>query len=122
VETIEGAVIMLRIFSECIGDTAILQCEGAMGEFEAASILRHAMMAQKNSSTIVVDLSGLAMVTESGVGTLIHLQRWAQEQKIKIKFFNPTSSVRHLFHGEFASLREVMDILQTSAPTSQLAA
>jgi anti-anti-sigma factor len=85
---------MFNIHIEVIGDVAVVQCEGRIVQSEAAYHLRDAILSQRNARVVVVELSEVDSIEGGGLGMLAFLQRWAHDHKIKLKLFNPSSSVQ----------------------------
>jgi anti-anti-sigma regulatory factor len=86
--------VMFNIHIEVIGDVAVVQCEGRIVHSEAAYHLRDAILSQRNARVVVVELSDVDTIEGGGLGMLAFLQRWAHDHNIKLKLFNPTSSVQ----------------------------
>lgn len=109
---------MLSIHIEKIGDLAIVECEGQIAKSDAAFKLRQAVMSEPGSAIIVIDLSEVHAIEDGGLGILSGLQRWAEEERIQLKFFNPSSSVRsRLEHNEsvkfhIAPFQEMITLLR----------
>jgi len=85
---------MLRTHIENIGDVAIIECEGRIVQSEAAFQLRDAVTAQKDARVVVLDLSEVSSIEGGGLGMLWYLQRWAQDNDVRLKLFNPAGRVR----------------------------
>jgi anti-anti-sigma regulatory factor len=86
---------MLTIHADIIGDTAVIDCEGRLAGFEASYDLQEAVTSQSNSRTIVLDLTELYEIDDTGLRMLATLQEWAIEKDIQLKLFNPKSAVRN---------------------------
>jgi len=109
---------MLRIHSETIGDLVILECEGRIVRSDTAFQLREAVTLHSDAGIVVLDLTGVHALEGVGLGMLIYLQRWSHDQRIQMKLFNPTISVRRslerassMYDFEIASLQEMMALL-----------
>jgi anti-anti-sigma regulatory factor len=85
---------MFNIHLEVVGDVSVIQCEGRMVHSESAFRLRDAVLSQRNSRVVVVDLSEVHAIEGGGLGMLAYLQRWAHDHDIKVKLFNPCSTVQ----------------------------
>jgi anti-anti-sigma regulatory factor len=110
--------IMLNISIDNIGDLAIVECEGRIVQSEAAFKLRDAVTSQSDARTVVVELSEVHALEGGGLGMLIFLQRWARDQGIRFKLFNPSKSVRErlrlvssLAEFDISTLDEMMALL-----------
>jgi anti-anti-sigma regulatory factor len=109
---------MLTVYSENIGDMAVIECEGRIVQSEDALKLRKAVNLQADARTIVLDLSEVSAVAGGGLGMLVFLQRWAQDHDIRLKLFNPRHSVRNMLEHassmrgfDIATLDEMMALL-----------
>jgi anti-anti-sigma factor len=106
------------IHTDKIGKMVVVECEGSIGNAEAAAALRDTVMAEDHVSVIVVDLSEVDSVEGAGLAVLGFLQRWAQRNRVRLKLFNPSRNVRNTlkhagssFRFEIASLEEAMALL-----------
>ena len=96
---------MFSIHIESVGDIAVVQCEGRLVQSEAAFRLRDAILSQRDSRVVVVDLSEVRAIEGGGLGMLAYLQRWAHDHNIKLKLFNPSGMVQdRLDHSWMPSL------------------
>jgi anti-anti-sigma regulatory factor len=109
---------MLQTHIENIGEMAVIECEGRIVRSEDAFRLRDAVNLQSDSRIIVLDLSEVSSIEGGGLGMLVFLQRWACDHDVRLKLFNPRSSVRNrLEHAssirefEIASLDEMMALI-----------
>ncbi len=109
---------MLSVRSENIGDMAVIECEGRIVRSEAAFKLREAVTSQRGARIIVLDLSEVSAIEGGGLGMLVFLQRWAYDQDIRLKLFNPHQSVRDRLEQansmqefDIAALDEMMALL-----------
>jgi len=89
------AQIMLSLHIENVDEVAIIECHGRIVRSEAAFKLREAVVSQKNARVIWLDLSEVSAIEGGGLGMLIFLQRWAEEQDVQLKLFNPSKPVKH---------------------------
>jgi anti-anti-sigma regulatory factor len=111
---------MFNISIEIVGDVAVVQCEGRMVHSEAAFRLRDAILSQRNSRVVVVDLSEVGEIEGGGLGMLAYLQRWAHDHNIKLKLFNPSSMVHERLERawmptlDIASTDEIISLLDNA--------
>lgn len=111
---------MLSTHVENIGDMAIIECQGRIVQSDAAFKLRKAILSQVNSRVIVIDLTDVHAIEGGGLGMLSALQKWAENQHIQLKLFNPTSSVKNrLEHHDpvkfqIAAFGEMMTLLASA--------
>jgi anti-anti-sigma regulatory factor len=113
---------------ERIGDLAVIGCEGTI-KTETACKLRDAVTSLKNMQIIVLDLSEVTLIEDTGVSTFLFLQQWAFQHRIQLKVFNPRWWVRQkLEHAslvpgfDFATLHEIVLILANAERHLPLAA
>lgn len=108
---------MLNVGIDHIGDMTICSCKGNIARSEAASMLRKVVTSQAKARIIVLDLSEVHAIEGEGLDMLSALQRWALDQNIQFKLFNPSASVRNrLEHNgamqfEIAPFEEMMTLL-----------
>ena len=112
---------MLNVNVDHIGDLAILECDGRIVQSDAAFKLREVITSQKDSRTVVLDLSRVDAIEGGGLGMLVFLQRWAQDHDIRFKLFNPRRSVRErlkkvrsMSKFDIPTLDELMAVLAVS--------
>ena len=112
-----------------IGDVAVVECEGRIVQTDAVFKLREAVTAQTDTHFVVLDLSEVCAIEGAGVGTLMFLQRWAQDRGIRFKLFNPSGAVRNQLEHvssksdfDIVSLDEIMALLARADRRHALAA
>src|SRR6202049_2320965 len=106
--------MMPTVHIDNVGELAIIECAGRFVRSEAAFKLRHAVTSQKDVRVVVLDLTEMHAIGGGGLGTLVLLQRWAQDHDIRLKLFNPSGPVRDkLKHVDFeiATLEQMMTLL-----------
>jgi anti-anti-sigma regulatory factor len=109
---------MFSVYVENFGEIAVIECDGRIVRSEAALKLREAINLQSDARIIVLDLSKVSAIEGGGLGMLVFLQRWAQDQAIRLKLFNPQHSVRYRLERvnsmrefEIATLDEMVALL-----------
>lgn len=85
---------MLDVSIDRIGHLGIVECQGRIVRSEAAFKLRRAVMSLRHSRFIVLDLSQVTALEGGGLGMLVFLERWAHDQSIELRVFNPRKAVR----------------------------
>ena len=78
---------------DTLGEMAIVECAGRFVRNDAASKLRNAVISQTNARVVVLDLTQMDAIGGGGLGTLLLLQRWAQDHDIRFQLFNPSEPV-----------------------------
>ena len=108
----------MSVHADKIGGVLIVECEGSIADADAAARLRDVVTSEDGARIIVIDLSKVDYVAGAGLAMLAFLQRWAHENVVQLKLFNPSRFVRHLlkqagsmFQFDFASLEETMALL-----------
>jgi anti-anti-sigma factor len=109
---------MITLRTDSVGDILVVECQGRIEGSDGALILREGVTSKTDARTIVLDLSEVYAIDDSGIALLVLLQRWAQGRDIRLKIFNPHTPVRdRLEHAssmsafEIATLDEVMALL-----------
>jgi anti-anti-sigma regulatory factor len=104
---------MPSIHIDNVGEMTIIECADRFVRHEAAFKLRDAVTSQTDARVVVLDLTEMHAIGGGGLGTLLLLQKWAQDHDIRFKLFNPSRPVRDkLKHVDFeiASLEQMMGL------------
>ena len=113
---------MLKITVQKLGDTSVLRCHGRIVAGDAGSILRSAVLSQRQTTMLVIDLARVERIDAGGLGILLGLRESARSRAIMFKLMNATKRVeeilelthlRHVF--EFCSVRELLCLLHRAA-------
>jgi len=99
---------MLSIELEKNGDVAVVRCNGRIVRGEEVSRLRNAVVSQKDSRIVVLDLSDVESLDAGGLTTLLSLHQWARGWGVQLKLVNPTHFVREVLTR--TGLDQVFDI------------
>ena len=109
---------MLNLNVEKMGGVAVLHCEGRIVRSDAAFRLRDAVIQQRRSSVVLLDLSGVKALEGGGLGMLLFLQMWTRAHGIQFKVFDPPAAVRQSLERvssaaavEIAGRGEVLSLL-----------
>ena len=78
---------------DTLGEMAIIECAGRFVRNDDAFKLRNAVTSQTNARVVVLDLTEMEAIGGGGLGTLLLLQRWAQDHGIQFQLFNPSEPV-----------------------------
>jgi anti-anti-sigma regulatory factor len=73
---------------DTLGEMAIVECAGRFVRNDAAFKLRNTVTSQTNARVVVLDLTQMDAIGAGGLGTLLLLQRWAQDHDIRFELFN----------------------------------
>ena len=87
---------MLTIDVEKNGDVAVVRCGGRIVRGEEVSMLREAVIAEKTSRIVVLDLSDVDSVDANGLTTLLSLHQWARSRGVQLKLVNPSHFVQEI--------------------------
>jgi len=99
---------MLNIDVERTGDVAVVRCSGRIVRGEEVRTLRHAVVAEKDSRIVVLDLAEVESVDAGGLTTLLSLHQWARSRGVQLTLVNPSHFVREVLVR--TQLHHVFDI------------
>ncbi|HXO35991.1 MAG TPA: STAS domain-containing protein [Candidatus Acidoferrales bacterium] len=117
---------MLKITVQNLGDTSVVRCDGRIVAGDGGSILRNAVLSQRHSRMLVIDLAQVERIDAAGLGILLGLQESARSRAIMFKLMNATKRVEQILElthlqsvFEFCSVRELFCLLHcaTSVPS-----
>jgi anti-anti-sigma factor len=109
---------MLAIDVEKNTDVAVVRCVGRLVRGEAVRTLKDAVVSEKNTRMILLDLSAVEALDAGGISALVSLRHWAVSRGISVKLVDPSRFVRemlkrvrldHVF--EISSLRDALVVL-----------
>jgi anti-anti-sigma factor len=87
---------MLTIDVEKTGDVAVVRCNGRIVRGEEVRTLRSAVVSEKDSRIVVLDLSEVESLDAGGLATLLSLHQWARSRGVQLKLVNPSHFVREV--------------------------
>src|SRR5277367_3488810 len=87
---------MLTIEVEKTGDVAVVRCGGRIVRGQEARTLRGAVVSEKDSRIVVLDLSEVESLDAGGLTTLLSLHQWARSRGVQLKLVNPSHFVREV--------------------------
>ncbi len=87
---------MLTLDVEKTGDVAVVRCAGRLVRGAEISTLRNAVVSEKNTRIVVLDLSELEGMDAGGLNALVSLQLWSRNHGVQLKLVNPSGFVREL--------------------------
>ena len=88
---------MLKVYIHLLDWGSALFLEGQVVKGEGISTLKAAVLSQAKMSAIILDLAMVNTIDAAGLGTLLDLREWAQENGIEFNLRNANSRVAHLF-------------------------
>src|SRR2546430_17684606 len=86
--------VMLTVDIERACDVAIVRCAGRIVRGAEVSILRNAVVSEKDARTIVLDLSELEFVDAGGLDALWVLRTRTQGRRIHLQLGHPSRFLR----------------------------
>jgi anti-anti-sigma regulatory factor len=108
---------MLSVGIDHIGDMTIFSYKGNIIGSEPAFALRKAVTSETYARIIVFDLTEVYAIEGDGLDMFSGLKRWALDQNIQFKLFNPSYSVRNELENneslrfDIALFEEIMALL-----------
>ena len=87
---------MLTIDVEKTGDVAVVRCGGRIVRGEEVRTLRNAVVSERDSRIVVLDLSDVETLDAGGLTTLLSLHQWARSRGVQLKLVNPSHFVREM--------------------------
>jgi anti-anti-sigma factor len=87
---------MLTIDVEKTGDVAVVRCGGRIVRGEEVRTLRSAVVSEKGSRIVVLDLSDVESLDAGGLTALLSLHQWACSRGVQLKLVNPSHFVREI--------------------------
>jgi anti-anti-sigma factor len=112
---------MLKITVQKLGDTSVLRCHGRIVG-AAGSILRNAVLSERHTRMLVLDLAQVERIDAAGLGVLLGLRESARSRAIVFKLMYATKRVEdileltHLWDVfEFCSVGELFCLLHRAA-------
>jgi len=100
--------VMLTIDVEKADDVAVVHCAGRLVRGADVSTLRNAVVSEKTTRIVVLDLSQLEFIDGGGLNALVSLHHWTRNHGIQLKLVNPSDFVREVF--TVTGLNRVFDI------------
>ena len=99
---------MLTVDVEKTGDVAVVRCSGRIVRGQEVRTLRNAVVSERESRIVVLDLSDVEAVDAGGLTTLVGLHQWARSRGVQLKLVNPSHFVHEILTR--TKLDRVLDI------------
>jgi anti-anti-sigma factor len=116
---------MLKMTVQKLGDIRVLRCHGRIMAGDAGSILGNAVLSQRHTGMLVIDLARVERIDAGGLGVLLGLRDAASSRAITFKLMNATKRVEEILElthlqsvFEFCSVRELLCLLHRAASMS----
>ena len=100
--------VMLTIDVEKADDVAVVHCGGRLVRGAEVATLRSAVVSEKTTRIVVLDLSQLEFMDGGGLNALVSLHHWTRNHGIQLKLVNPSSFVHEMLTR--TRLNRVFDI------------
>ena len=109
---------MLTIDVEKNGEVAVVHCSGRLVRGVEVCSLKTAVVSQKTTRIVMLDLSQVEFMDAGGLNALVSLHHWTRDHGIQLKLMNPSRLVREMLNCthlnrvfDMSSLRDAMTIL-----------
>jgi anti-anti-sigma factor len=109
---------MLTIDVEKKNEVAVVHCTGRLVRGAEVSSLRNAVVSQKSSRIVILDLSQVEFMDAGGLNTLVSLHHWTGSHGMQLKLVQPSRLVQEMLTRthlnrlfDISSLRDVLTIL-----------
>ena len=99
---------MLTIDVEKAGDVTVAHCMGRLVRGEEVRTLRNAVVSEKTTRMVVLDLSQVEFMDAGGLNVLVSLHHWTCDHGIQLRLVNPSDFVRDILTR--TRLNRVFDI------------
>jgi anti-sigma B factor antagonist len=113
---------MLKITVQKLGDTSVVRCHGRIVAGDDGSILRNAVLSQRHTAMLVIDLAQVERIDAGGLGVLLGLRESTHSRAIMFKLMNATKRIEEILElthlqrvFEFCSVRELFCLLHRAA-------
>lgn len=109
----------LKFQVECLQDVVVVSCAGRMVRGAALDQLRRRIEQIERVRVLVLDVSEVDHLDAGGIGTLLLIKRWANQNSARMKLVDPPAFFSHILEAtcltsvfEISSLRDAISILQ----------
>jgi anti-anti-sigma factor len=109
---------MLTIDIEKTSDVAVVRCTGRIVRGEEVCTLRNAVVSERDTRIVVLDLSEVESVDAGGLSALVSLHHWTRDRGIQLKLVNPSPFVHEMLLRtrlnrvfDISSLRDALVVL-----------
>ena len=99
---------MLTIDVERTDDVVVVRCCGRVVRGEAVGTLRNAVISERDTRIVVLDLSEVEAIDAGGLTALVSLHHWTRGRGIQLKLVNPSLFVMETLQR--TGLGQVFDI------------
>jgi anti-anti-sigma factor len=99
---------MLTIDVEKNGEVAVVHCSGRLVRGVEVCTLRNAVVSEKTTRVVVLDLSQVEFMDAGGLNSLVSLHHWTRNHGIQLKLAHPSGMVSEMLTR--TRLNRVFDI------------
>jgi anti-anti-sigma factor len=99
---------MLTIDVETNSEVAVVHCSGRLVRGVSVCTLRNAVVSQRTTRIVVLDLSQVEFMDAGGLNALVSLHHWTCSHGIQLKLVHPSELVREMLTR--TRLNRVFDI------------
>jgi anti-sigma B factor antagonist len=89
---------MLKVTVQKLGNTTVVRCQGRIVVGNAYSLLRNAVLSQRPSGMLVLDLAQVDRIDAGGLGVLLSLREWARSAARVFKLMNVTKNADEILY------------------------
>ncbi|MBZ5718996.1 MAG: STAS domain-containing protein [Acidobacteriia bacterium] len=109
---------MLTLDVEKTGDVVVVRCFGRIVRGDAVGTLRNAVVSERDTRIVVLDLSDVETIDAGGLTALVSLHHWTRARGIQLKLVNPShfvletlqrTGLDHIF--DISSLHDALVVL-----------
>jgi anti-anti-sigma factor len=86
---------MLAVRTERAGDVVVVKCAGRIVRGQE-NTLRNAVLAEKLTRIIILDLTDVESLDAGGLNLLVSLHRWTESNRVHLKLVNPRPFVHEM--------------------------
>jgi len=87
---------MLTIDVERAGDVAVVHCSGRLVRGAEVGTLRNAVVSEKTTRMVMLDLSQVEFMDAGGLSALVSLHHWTRNHGIQLELVNPSRLVHEM--------------------------
>jgi anti-anti-sigma factor len=109
---------MLTIDVEKNGGVAVVHCSGRLVRGVEVGTLRNAVVSEKTTRVVVLDLCQVEFMDAGGLNSLVSLHHWTRSHGMQLKLVDPSKLVREMLTRtrlnrvlDMSSLHDVLEIL-----------
>jgi anti-anti-sigma factor len=110
--------VMLTIDVEKNSEVAVVHCSGRLVRGAEICMLRNAVVSEKTTRIVVLDLSQVEFMDAGGLNLLVSLHHWTRNHGIRLKLVQPSPFVHDMLTRtrlnrvfDISSLHDVLVIL-----------